>query len=172
MQDLNSLIADILVDWTNELIQDMRKDLDPQVAAGSRSQLHALIVPEYIVSNGRVVMNLSMADYYKYVDQGVSGILVPRSGAAGAFKTKMPSRAHVKSIEEWITAAGIPLRAGKGDSLKRRRSAAFAMGVVIKRKGLVAKPFFKKNITEARIADLRGKIAEKIGRDIELRLLF
>ena len=169
--DLTGLIDRILVDWTDELIQDMRADLHQKTKKGERAILAAEIVPVFKVTKSGLEMELNMLDYYDFVDKGVNGVQ-GNVGSIYSFKTASPSMSHAKAVAQWITDAGIEFKGrGTGDWQKKRLSAGYAMARSAKKKGIKAKPFFDSNITEARVEDLAQRIADATGLDIELRLL-
>ena len=169
--ELTGVIDKILVDWTDELIQDMRADLRQKTKKGERAILAAEIVPKFKAKGGSISMDLYLNDYYDFVDKGVNGIKGD-VGSPYSYKYARPSMSHAKAVAQWITDAGIEFKGrGSNNWAKARLSAGYAMAMAAKRKGMKAKPFFDKNISEARIDDLAQRIADATGQEIELRLL-
>lgn len=167
---LTSVVADVLVEWTQEFIDDMTADLQATVRSKSNA-LAQSITPDYIITGDGVQMNLWLNDYYEFVDKGVSGLLKPIAGSEGRFKHAKPSRKHVQAIFEWIPMASVIIPAGKGSQDQRRRSLAWAIATNIKKRGLKGNNFFSGNLTQERIDRLNTMLAEKIGQNITARLL-
>ena len=169
-KSLTEAVADIVLSWTDELIQDMRTDLDRQVKS-KRNNLAQSISPSLIVTRNGVSMELSLADYYDFVDKGVNG-MQGNQGSIYSYKTARPSKKHAQAIAEWITDAGIDFKGrGSDNYAKARLNAAYAMATSIKKKGLKPKPFYDKNITQARVDDLSQRILDATGIVVELQLL-
>ena len=169
-KSLTEAVADIVLSWTDELIQDMRTDLDRQVKS-KRNNLAQSISPSLIVTRNGVSMELSLADYYDFVDKGVNG-MQGNQGSIYSYKTARPSKKHAQAIAEWITDAGIDFKGRGSDNwAKARLNAGYAMATSIKKKGLMPKPFFDKNINQARVEDLSQRILDATGIVVELQLL-
>ncbi len=169
-KSLTEAVADIVLSWTDELIQDMRTDLDRQVKS-KRNNLAQSISPSLIVTRNGVSMELSLADYYDFVDKGVNG-MQGNQGSIYSYKTARPSKKHAQAIAEWITDAGIDFKGRGSDNwAKARLNAGYAMATSIKKKGLKPKPFFDKNINQARVEDLSQRILDATGIVVELQLL-
>jgi hypothetical protein len=87
----------------------------------------------------------------------------------------MPS---IKSIEEWITAKGIPVRRSRGQSkqsvLDRRHSMAIAIAKkiylkgTIKRFGYKGSDFIKEVLTDQNLQVISDIIAEKYGMKLAI----
>ena len=169
-KSLIEAVAEIVEQWTDELIKDMTADLEAQVTS-KRKQLAQSISPSLIVTRSGVSMELSLADYYDYVDKGVNGVQ-GNQGSIYSYKTARPSKKHAQAIAEWITDAGIEFNGRGSDNwAKARLSAAYAMATSIKKKGLKPKPFFDKNINQARVDNLSQRILDATGIVVELQLL-
>lgn len=169
-QTFSDAVAEILVEWTQELIDDMRRDLESQTTS-KRRQLAQSIVPKYFVNAAGTGVAVELMDYYDYVDKGVRGV---QSGPSSpySYKNIRPSKAHVDAIADWITQSAINFTGrGKGNWQQARQSMAYAIATNIKKRGLKAKPFFDSNITDARVNKLVTMIQEKLGLVIELQLL-
>lgn len=166
----SDIAAEVLREWTEDVIKDMKADLVPQVKSFS-GNLAASIVPAFTKSPNAVVVEINIADYYDFVDKGVSGKQAGIKDSPYRFKNIFPNKKMADAIADWITAAGVKVPPGKGDVLKRRRSFAYAITVNRKKKGLKAKPFFAKNLDQARVDDLAKRLTEAMGRNIEIRLL-
>lgn len=165
------VIANILAEWTQELIDDMTRDLQEKTRSKA-NQLAQSILPDFVVSNTDITMNLYIADYYKFVDEGVSGIDQPVSGSPFSFKFRRPGKKFAKQISGWIAQASVPDRTRKGDFDKDKPSPlAYAIAGSIKKRGLQPKLFFKNNLNQDRIDDLNERLSTALAREIKLTLL-
>lgn len=165
------IIANILAEWTQELIDDMTRDLQSR----TKSKANALaqsITPDYIVTGQGVSMNLFIADYYRFVDEGVSGTEQGIPGAPFNFKYKRAGTKFAKAISGWIAQASVPDKTRKGKFDANKPSPlAYAIATSIKKRGLKPKLFFKSNLTQDRIDDLKARIAKQLSREINITLL-
>lgn len=165
------VIGKILADWTEELIQDMKRDLDSRTKSKS-DQLSSSIEPEYIVTNAGITMQLYIADYYQFVDEGVSGVEKPISGSPFSFKFKRPGKKFAQQIQGWIADASVPDKTRKGDFSKDKPSPlSYAIATSIKKRGLKPKLFFKANLTQDRIQKLQDMLSAELSRQIQITLL-
>lgn len=168
--NITEAIANVVLDWTQELIDDMRNDLEGQTKSQAKN-LAQSIAPNLIVKRNGLTMEVSLNDYFDFVDKGVNGWM-GNVGSPYSYKTKRASKKHAEAIAEWITAAGIEFKGRGGDNwMKARLSAGYAMATAAKRKGLKPKPFFDVNLTQARVDELVQRIADATGEKIELVLL-
>lgn len=165
------VIANILAEWTQELIDDMTRDLQANTKSKA-NQLAQSIQPEYIVSSNGLTMNLYLADYYQFVDEGVSGIEKPIAGSPYSFKFKRPGKKFAKQISGWVAQAGVPDKTRKGKFDANKPSPlAYAIATSIKKRGLRPKLFFKSNLTADRILQLQDRLSEELSRQIQITLL-
>jgi len=169
-KSLTEAVAEIVEQWTKELIEDMRADLDGQVKS-KRKQLSQGIDPILRTTRSGVSMDLELPNYYDFVDKGVNGVQ-GNQGSIYSYKTARPSRKHAQAIAEWITDAVVEFKGRGSDNWEKARlNAAYAMATSIKKKGLKPKPFFDKNINQARVEDLSQRILDATGIVVELQLL-
>jgi len=169
-KSLTEAVADIVLEWTDELIQDMRRDLDSQVKS-QRKQLSQGIDPILRTTRSGVSMDVELPFYYDFVDKGVNG-MQGNQGSIYSYKHARASKKHAEAIAEWIAFAGIDFKGRGSDNwAKARLNAGYAMATSIKKKGLKPKPFFDKNINQARVEDLSQRILDATGIVVELQLL-
>ena len=170
-KSLTEAVAEIVEQWTHELVQDMRKDIIRQTRKGEQAILAAEINPILKTTRSGVSMDLELPFYYDFVDKGVNG-MQGNQGSIYSYKTARPSKKHAQAIAEWITDAGIEFKGRGSDNwAKARLNAGYAMATSIKKKGLKPKPFYDKNITQARVDDLSQRILDATGIVVELQLL-
>jgi len=130
---------------------------------------------------------LSMEDYWKFVDEGVQGTDSGAITSQYKFK-KGGKRIPLDAIKKFIGARGISpshnIKRGKQlSTLKNKKikkvvnkinkqkdldSAAWAIGSVIKKRGVKPTYFFSDVINEELYTNIRKDIAEALGKDIEI----
>lgn len=132
--------------------------------------------------DGKLVFTLEMEDYWKFVDEGVSGWGSP-NGSQYKFKND-GKPANIGAMLEFIKVRGIkgtPKKVQKGLKSKRIKKAlkqinrdkvlkqiAFAIGKSIKKKGIKPTYFFSDVINEELYLQLKEDLTKALGRDIEL----
>lgn len=165
------VIANILAEWTQDLIDDMTRDLQARTKSKSNA-LAQSIEPEYIVTSTGITMQLYIADYYQFVDEGVSGVEKPISGSPFSFKFKRPGKKFAQQIQGWIADASVPDNTRKGAFDKSKPSPlSYAIATSIKKRGLKPKLFFKANLTQDRIQKLQDMLSAELSRQINITLL-
>lgn len=161
------LAGDFVADVTQNI---QRKDL---VSSG---QLESSVRPEIVELGANNIIDIKVAEYYKYVDKGVKGYTGKGNGEF-AFKTKYPSRKMVQAMAQWLQ------REGRGASNVKRpvspreakrisanpMTSAYAAAMAVKKKGIARSNFWTdavrklENNIAAGVADaLRIDVTEQI----------
>ena len=186
MINLNDKLAEVLLMWSQQLVDDMVTDLKSKQIT-KRDQLAISIQKnnDIDVSVNGSSFTLMMEDYWEYVDKGVSGWNNKRN-TPFAFESHYPSKKMIKSISDWITDSGIPVsnrqgakltskkvgrglkakgftKASLGDVLKARQSMAAGISYNILKRGKEGKLFFSDNWNEERINLLKQDILQNLG---------
>ena len=186
MMNLNDKLAEVLLMWSQQLVDDMVTDLKSKQIT-KRDQLAISIQKnnDIQVSVNGVSFTLMMEDYWDYVDKGVSGWNNKRN-TPFAFKSRYPGKKMIKSISDWITDSGIPVsnkqgakltskkvgrglkakgftQASLGDVLKARERMAAGISHNILKRGKEGKLFFSDNWNEERINLLKQDILQNLG---------
>jgi len=148
--------AQAVVDEVTTLLLDIEKNLKEEQAV-STGNLTSTATQEISVQAGVLQIDVLLEDYYKFVDEGVNGVVNNR-GAKFSFKSRNPSRKMVDEIEQWLKRAGASSTNVKKSVSKKEsvglsfanasRSKAFAVAASIKRKGIKPTKF----LTDAVIA--------------------
>lgn len=151
------------------LVVDAQKNLDSsnRTATGALHSSIKVLDPR-VVNGVKVVVDIELLDYYRFVDAGVKGTQSGSSSKGYAYTTKMPP---VNVIRKWLIKEGIKGRqdkkyknlkldskaASRRDTFRKSitetsRSVAFAIARSIQKKGLKRTNFFSKAIrtTEAK----------------------
>lgn len=187
--ELEKQIVHVFNAWGKTLVRDTKKAIDTAIAAdggGQTSKLSGSV--NYKVINEGVVISFSlmMNDYWKFQDSGVDGTEV-KHGSKYKFKQRLDKRGNQKpvnigAIENFIKARHIKIElSAKKKALNKslrtkgirqrhkqlsfdeaRKSAAYAMGVDIAKKGIKPKKFMDKVITDERMNELKQMLAPLI----------
>lgn len=150
--------------WITELANDMKAEIDSLVthAGGQTSELSASVSPNVkVLANGNVEVSLSMNNYWYWVEHGRN----PNSKAP-------PS----KPIDAWIRQKNISVditikkketkqrkgltKVARGLSYDNKvKRLAYVIAKSIGKKGTKARPFFNKIFNEARVEQLKKRLA-------------
>jgi len=113
------------------ITEDLRRSLLEKKGTASRDLLQSLEASRVTQTGNLIQANVMGSEHWKYFEYG----------------RKRGKRPPIKSIEEWITAKGIPVRKSKGESklsvMERRRGMAFAIARSIGAKGTVKRFGYK-----------------------------
>ena len=156
-------------------VQDARDNLikADRVSSG---QLEKSIVPRVKQwENGVNIIQIMVADYYKFVDRGVKGLKGGNSLSGYQFRTANPSKKMVAAIEAWIrhekltfrnTKKAVSPREHKRQSVAQlSNSAAYMVARSIKRKGLKPSRFWTDAIEELE-KDIATGVASALRIDV------
>jgi len=167
-------IEAICTKWIIDVANDMKAEINRLVkhGGGQESELEGSVSPSVtVLSNGNVVVALSMADYWVFVEKGRK---------AGS---KMPPS---KPIEDWIKAKGIKVELTVKKNTKKRKGItkvqrnlsfenkvkglAFVMRRSIGKKGIKPRPFFDKVFNQSRIDELKNMLAPVMKEEFIIEL--
>jgi hypothetical protein len=186
MINLNDKLAEVLLMWSQQLVDDMVTDLKyDQITKRDQLAISIQKNNDINVSVNGVSFTLMMEDYWEYVDKGVSGWNNKRD-TPFAFKSKYPSEKMIESISDWITDSGIPVKNSQGkkltskkvgrglkakgfthasldDVIEARERMAYGISNAILKRGKEGKLFFSDNWNEERINLLKQDILQNLG---------
>lgn len=155
----DSPMTNLLLQLTNELIADWRKQLisDKSYATGDLAQsLRPVnIKPDSIETTG--------ADHWKYINYGVNGIMVNR-GAPTHGRAPKGDLSFYEAIYKWIGDKGI---VPKEDGITREQLAGMIVNSV-RMKGIEATHFFDKVLTEQRVDEMSQRVSDLVGQAIRV----
>lgn len=164
-------LASVMERWAEVIISALRKEIanDETKASG---RLQASIRPEIKVFGNRFVMEISMEDYWKSVDEG----------------TKPGTKPDIQKIVKWMQHKGIQPKVSKIGLLKPRSSRARKIfkdrrlvlaekiAKAIERKGTIKRFGYKgtgfvTDYTQTLANRMVDSIREATGKDIEVNIL-
>jgi hypothetical protein len=163
-----------------ELVLAMQTNLENghKIASGELSTSIAALSPK---SEGKVLsVDIEMLFYGQFINSGVKGTKSGSSTAGYSFRNERVSKGFQAALEKWIKTAHITTRTvkkykGYGGLEKKRKSisqsnpttsAAYAIGVAIKRRGLKPTGFIDKAFNDtARI------IQDRLGETLRVDLI-
>jgi hypothetical protein len=171
-------IVDLLEAFGQDLASDTIASLKAKGHAPmGQSGLAGSVRYKVSIRGNSVEMNLSMDEYWKYIDQGTKG--VKKRGSA-ADRERM-----VKSLENWITTHNINPLAIYKSKLKdpskskvkfadARKSLAWAIKKAINKKGIIKRfgyrgsGFFTSLIDDGRVSQLEDKLTLLLGEHVKV----
>lgn len=132
MEELTKLLIEVQDQWGAETVKAILKKLDSYPIKW-RGTLRRSVSYAQKETSGEI--DFLMADYGKFIDEGVNGTLVQRNSPY-SFRGNIPGTAYY--LKEWATAKGIN---------------PYAAATSIQRKGIKPRPFFN-DVIESRIDTL------------------
>ncbi len=148
-------LTELLLRLTNDIIKDLRLELDKSRASGNLQQS---IIPQPKSYN---LIEVEAPFYWKYINYGVNGIQVQR-GAPYHGKAPKTGLSFYDSIYKWIGDKGIV-----GDGVTRDQLAGMIVNSV-RMKGVEATHFYDKVVTQERKKEMSASISNLIGQSIKL----
>lgn len=113
---------------------------------------------------------MEMATYWKFVEYGVNGVKENR-GAPFSFRYITPSKKHIDAIKKWIQDKPITIKNfDDTDAENSIEQAATAIATSTKKRGIKGRPFLNPVLTDAKMNELVGSIAEVAGKEIALSI--
>ena len=144
------------------ITDELRRSLQEKKGTASRDLLQSLEASRVTQTGNTIQANVVGSEHWKYFEYG----------------RKRGKRPPIKSIEEWITAKGIPVRKSKGESklsvMERRRGMAFAIARsigakgTIKRFGYQGSGFIKEVLTPANLQVISEALAKMYGERLAI----
>lgn len=144
------------------ITDDLRRSLQEKKGTASRDLLQSLEASRVTQTGDLVEAKIVGSEHWKYFEYG----------------RKRGKRPPIKSIEEWITAKGIPVRKSKGESklsvMERRRGMAFAIARSIGAKGTVKRfgykgsGFVREVLTPANLQVISDALAKMYGERLAI----
>ena len=177
-------VVDILERYANEMTDALQNSLQANGRYASGTSAQSIIAMPITVMGGKYRMEIRMAEYLEYVDKGVSGTLV-RYNTPYFFKS-YTGMIPVHVMKGHIANRGItprPLPKTKRKRLKPSKkspqeraieSAAYAMSIMTKRKGLKPTNFIEEGIgndESGLIADMNKQLLEALGEEIVVQIV-
>lgn len=151
--DPSNDVNQVLQDWANDLIKDLRKSLQDEVSGGTSKALEQsmTVVPP---QGDTIEVAISMLDYYDYTNKGVEGIGGHEKGKKPTFGQYRFSDSPIKiddGLRQWANVKGI---------------SEYALAHSIAQRGIEGKQWFDKVVTQEAITDLSKRVADVLGRQV------
>lgn len=156
----NSLLADLVLGVAERLVDALRQDITEKKLVATKNLRSSVNIGDFQENANGVTVPIEMASYYFWADQG------RRKG----------KRPPITSIEEWISAKGIPVRKSKEQStqsvLEARKSMALAIAKKIASKGTIKRFGYKGGnfigdvLTPANIDAIAQHLGDALGKPI------
>jgi hypothetical protein len=152
-----------LIQAAAQMITDeLRKSLQDKKGTATRDLLQSLEASRTTQTGELIQSKIVGSEHWKYFEYG----------------RKRGKRPPIKSIEEWITAKGIPVRKTKGESklsvMERRKGMAFAIARAIGAKGTIKRfgykgsGFIKEALTPENLQVISDALAKMYGERIAI----
>lgn len=169
-------VRETLEIWGAKLVSDLQRSASQHKASGA---LESSISFDVEFDGQFLNFELSLNDYYKYIDLGVKGSKTTYSSSTNSpfkYTTKMPP---LQAIAKWVGNKGIGSRTyhktatGKPYYKTKKLSAvnqgqktvrAIQRGIFFK--GIEATGFYSKVVNTGRIDDLRKQLIDGFGKDL------
>lgn len=168
--DLENKIIEVFSRWGDKLEADMKKAIHDAVGVhggGQETALEGSVNYKVLNSAGTITFQLSMNDYWKYVEKGrrkgARGVPLDVIGKQWQNKKGINAAQVIREITIKSNAKkGIKSNPKKLNYDKAAKSLAFIIQRSIKRKGIEPRPFIDKVITKERILELKQMLAPVI----------
>jgi len=164
---------DVLIAWAGQFIRQAQANLD-RADAVSSGELASSMKFDLVIAATKYRLDISMADYYDFVNKGVRGIesAAKAPGSPYQFRKRSVSKAFLDALTKWVRREGlksriIPEAAVTERVYKRKakvlgvqdkeRSLAYLIGRSIKRKGVRRTGF---------LDDAYAKLYPQLGEDL------
>lgn len=157
-----TILEQAMMNIARQLSDDLKKSARTKGVVATRSLIQSIAPTPAITTVGRVEVTIVMDKEWRFANYG----------------RKKGKRPPIKSIEDWITAKGIPVRTSRsqpGQSvLDMRRSMAFAIARKIGSRGTIKRfqykgsKFVESVMTKENIRIIAQHLAELQGKKIEL----
>lgn len=150
----------LLMDYEEKLINAIYASLEKHDRV-ARGQLWQSVKAETKIYGQAIVLEVSMLDYWKYVEEG------RRKGS------KMPP---LDAMLNFIRDRGIKVRDKKVKKSKqslesKRKGLAFVLGRAIKKKGIKPTHFLAEVVDGNIVSQLEKDLRESVGRDIKVAII-
>jgi hypothetical protein len=152
-------LTELLLRLTNEIIEDLRLELNKSRASGNLQQS---IIPEPVSYNR---IEVTAPFYWKYINYGVNGI---RDKRGAPYHGKAPSTeiSFYDAIYKWIGDKGIVPRE---ERITREKLAGMIVNSV-RMKGIEATHFYDKVVTKERKKEMAISISNVIEKAIKVSI--
>lgn len=184
---------EIIATYEQKFINALQSSLEKYGKADGQQNLWQSVKATTKIFGQKIVLEISMEDYWKFVDKGVDGTKV-KHGSEYAFKSG-GKPIPLSAVKSFIANRGITpamsiskykkasLIKGKGKLSKKLKKAvlkqnkqdelnstAWAMGVSIKRKGIKPTHFATEVMDGNLLTQFKNDITKAVGRNIKIEI--
>lgn len=154
-----------------------------RVSTGALSDSIKIIDP--VIEGKKIRVDISMLYYWKFINDGVKGVISGRPSSQYSFKNLFVSKKMLKALRKWVVKEGIKMKAtGQGKPITKRErkrkkitdtstATAYAISRSVKAKGLkktnfvtnalkAADKYAKKELGKGFTADIIDAIPKSI----------
>lgn len=170
--ELENKIIEVLTIWGEDLVNDTKAEIDKIFSdgGGQASDLSGSVNYKVLNRNGIVTFQLTMNDYYKFVEAG------RKKGARGVPIDVLSKQwQNSKNINAVTVLKEINIKAGIKSKKtipydKAAKTLAFLIQRSIKKKGIKPRPFLNKVLTDDRMNKLKQMLAPVIKQQFILEI--
>jgi len=163
--------SDVLIKWGNELLDGIRSSIDKNRLFNS-GELRQSVGLEFKQGTDKIILNINMADYYQFMDEGVqgTGATKPNLNSTSPFSfTKQNIASGV--LDGWVNNSGV-LGSFIGDTGldkdKAIKSLTFLIGRSIASQGLKRTNFYSDVVNKKSFDDLSKMLSKALKKNIEV----
>ena len=159
----DSPMTNLLLELTNELIADWRKQLETPNSKGHKpyatGKLAQSLEPLKLSEN---LIATTAENHWKYINYGVNGTVINR-GAPTHGKAPKGNLSFYQAIKKWLYDKGIT----PPDGYTVEQYAGMIKNSV-RMKGIEATHFFDKVLTEQRVDEMSQRVSDLVGSAIRI----
>lgn len=159
------------------VIKQARTNLTKKKTNATKELYNSMRYETKVFKSGALEFDFFMADYGKFIDEGVQGVggtkangerwKVKKSTGRFKYRDKKPP---AKAFDKWLTIKGKGVRDAKGRFIPRK-SARFAVANAVYHQGIEQTDFFRRSF-ELAYQKLPDDIARAYANDLEKFLQF
>ena len=160
---VGSTTLQVMEDWGNELIKDLRASMEAEISQGTSKDLQQSMKSTPTEEKDGLKLTISMLDYYDYTNKGVEGLGgVKKDGTPwlkkptfGSYRFKSSPIKVDQSLKQWANVKGI---------------SPYVLGHSIAHRGIGGTLWYDNVVTEERIRTLSEEVAKVSGENLAVVL--
>lgn len=161
LKGVNSPFEQFLVNLGQQITSQLKQSLRNE-GIDQNSLLSQSIAPEIISDENGVTLKITANNYWKFVNDGVNGVLRNVSGKYN-FKTPFPNRKMAASIQDYMGRRGI-------SDAANFKSVSYAIATKVKKYGIEPTHFVDKVMTDEFINTISTQLADEFEKQITIKL--
>lgn len=157
----NDAFSEVLMQIGQQIVSQLKQSLRNEGI--DQNSLLSQSIESNIVSEGGVVsIQISANDYWKFVNDGVNGVL-KNVGGEYSFKTIHPNRKMAASIQDYMGRRGI-------SDAANYKSVSYVIATKVKKYGIEPTHFLDKVMTDEFIEQITNALAEDFQKKVQLTI--